>query len=102
MRLDRNESASGKGKYALVLLRNVNEGSEAYDLIQRLHELGCLDEGVCHSDNEFFVIRLKDKYAEPALNAYALAAQADDVEFAKDVAAMACRAKHHPGKKRPD
>jgi hypothetical protein len=102
MRLDRNEGVTGKGKYALVLLRNVKEGSEAYGLIQRLHELGCLDEGIRHSDSEFFVIRLKDKYAEPALNAYALAAQSDDVEFAKDVAAMATRAKHHPSKKQPD
>lgn len=101
MRLDRN-NGTGKGKYALVLLRAIDEDSEAYSLIQRLSELGVLDEGVRHSDSEFFVIRLKDKYAAPALEAYAKAASEDDVEWAADISAMAVRAQHHPAKKQPD
>jgi len=102
MRLDRNENADGKGKYTLVLLRKIERGGAAYHMLMALSEMGVIDWGERHSDSEFFLIRLKDKFAAPALHAYALAAQDEEPEFAKDVMAMAVRAEHHPNKKTPD
>ena len=54
-------------------------------------------------DSEFFVIRLKDKYAQPALEAYAMAARADgEQEYANEVAVLAIQARNHKGKRKPD
>lgn len=102
MRLDRNINDDGKGKYALVLMRKVEAGSEAAALLARLAEMGVVDWGARHSDSEFFLLRLKDKYAEPALMAYANAAADDDKQWATEVLAMATRAANHPNKKTPD
>jgi hypothetical protein len=43
MKLDRNINNDGKGKYALVRLRNIEPDSEASSLLKRLDELGYLD-----------------------------------------------------------
>ena len=85
MKLDRNVSYDGKGKYALINLRT-NQVLWGYP----------------HSEHEFFVIKLKDKYASAALFAYARAAEADDPEYAADVRALAQRAHNHPNSKQPD
>jgi hypothetical protein len=55
-------------------------------------------------ETEFFVIRLKDKYAQSALLAYANYASADgDEEYAQDVLGLAQRAgPANPHCKRPD
>lgn len=102
MKLDRNENLNGKGKYALVRLRNIHEGDEAFELLQRLHALGHLDWGYRGAEDEFFVIKLRDKYAPKALNAYGKAAFEDDQEWGSQVMAMASRAEQSPFKKSPD
>ena len=54
-------------------------------------------------ENDFFVIKLKDKHAAAALLAYASSAQADgDLELSADVRRLAREAAAHPCQKRPD
>ena len=70
MRLDRNMNADGRGKYALLKLRQLEEfrgadGSFSMDItdaISLLVKYGILDWGD-KPETEFFVIHLKDKYA---------------------------------------
>lgn len=73
VKLDRNSNADGRGKYALIKLREVPN-------LKQLHG-EFLGKGVicvppAHIDfgdtpeTEFFVIRLKDKFAPAALRAY--------------------------------
>lgn len=104
MKLDRNESTTGKGKYALIKLREIpGDPRTPKDLAAAiLAHPKSVDWGVKGSDSEFFLLRLKDKYAPDALNAYSSAAAEDDEEWGMQVAQMAARAEHHPGKKRPD
>lgn len=85
MKLDRNTSPDGLGKYSLVINRT-----------------GAVDKGDT-PESEFFVLKLKDKYAAAALDAYAKAAAADgETEFAQDVAVLADKARNHPSSKKPD
>ena len=86
MQLDRNINANGYGKYALLnLRRNKIEWGEVF------------------GPDEFFVVKLKDKYAQAALNAYADAAQSDDPEWAAEIRALADRSgPNHPLCKQPD
>jgi hypothetical protein len=101
MRLDRNLKI-GRGKYALIRLRNsgvvatVECAGEQCGIIP----LHAIDFGNS-DDSDFFVIRLKDKYAAPALMAYADAAQCDDAEWANEVRELARKAEHHPNKALP-
>ena len=85
MKLDQNINYDGKGKYALINLRT-----------NQVHW------GKPHSEHEFFVIKLKDKYASAALFAYACAAEADDPEYAAEVRNLAQRSHNHPYAKQPD
>lgn len=71
MRLDRSINGDGKGKYALVRLREIEAGSEAAVLLQRLHVLGHLDWGRVSDPDEFFVIKLRDKFAPGGIKGYA-------------------------------
>lgn len=107
MKLDRNAEPTGVGKYALVNMRRYralppDKAQEAHDLLGRLDALGIIDTGARGATDEFFVVKLKDRYAEPALTAYANAAAADDAEWATEVSALAARAANHPDKKYPD
>ena len=90
MKLDRNINANKRGKYALLKLRRLTEieawsGGEGealdrqavIDAIQLLERARILDWGWAGTEAEFFVIRLKDKYAGAALEAYANAAGMD-------------------------
>ena len=77
MKLDRDINKDGKGKYALVRLRNIQKGDEAYSLLQRLHELGHLDWGKVGEPDEFFVIKLRDKYSQKAIIGYSDAVMED-------------------------
>ena len=78
MKLDRNiPGQGGKGKYALVRLRGIEPGSDAHKLLKELERLGHLDWGVVGEPDEFFVIKLRDKYAAPAIAAYSDAVAAD-------------------------
>lgn len=83
MKMDRNINKDGKGKYALVRLRNIEAGSEAQDLLRRLEELGHLDWGCVGQPDEFFVIKLCDKYAGEPIAAYSKAV-ADDAAMETD------------------
>lgn len=82
MKLDRNISSDGRGKYALVRLRTIEPGSEADQLLRRLDQLGVLDWGVVGQPDEFFIVKLRDRYATDALKAYAEAVRRD-AELAK-------------------
>lgn len=107
MKLDRNIKGSlGRGKYALVNLRTGraehgqwgDDSDEGYFV-----PVDALTFGVVGEEDEFFVIKLKDKYAEGALHAYANAAQVDDPEWAEQVRGLARRAgTNSPWCKEPD
>ena len=108
MKLDRN---NGRGKYAIVNLREIERiGGIAHghnpDIAYALRILetnGLIEYGNVGTENEFFVLKLKDKYADATLARYAAVASSDDPEYANDVAAMAARSGlNHPNCKRPD
>lgn len=113
MKLDRNINAGGLGKYAILLLRNLETfrapgpfgelAPSIRDAIETLEKAGLIDWGITGTDKEFFLIRLKDKYAAEALSAYAFEARKDDVEYADEISDMAERAgPNSPFCKRPD
>jgi hypothetical protein len=99
MDLDRNINFDGTGKYALVKMRKLAEcrnGPHALaieDAVKTLVDHGILDYGFLNSESEFFVIRLKDKYAQWPLNEYANAAEHDGQwEYGAKVRELAMRA----------
>lgn len=98
MKLDRNITEPRRGKYALIKLR-IDEPSGVGCMYQIKPE--AVDFGDTE-DTDFFVIRLKDKYAAAALFAYAKAAYSDDPEYANEIIALAVEARDHPNKKKPD
>jgi hypothetical protein len=106
MKLDRNTNPDGRGKYALITLRGIDPiKGTTFDN----NENPCLVIDGANVDfgdtpeTEFFVIRLKDKYAEAALRAYGEAALLDgDEEYASEIFSLAHKAEKHPNKKRPD
>ena len=104
MKLDRNEAPTGKGKYALIKLREIPGDPQTPEELAAaiLAHPECVDWGTRGSDSEFFLLRLKDKYAAPALYAYADASEEDDAEWSLQIRGMAFRATRHPGKKQPD
>ena len=75
MKLDRNTNLDGRGKYALLKLRRQEEpiSPEAIEAANLLKEQGLLQFGNEAPDQQFFVIKYKDKFAIPALTAYAAA-----------------------------
>ena len=113
MKLDRNVNVDKRGKYAIINFRTDVKGFEGWQSAltnicrNRLQmftvaprEAVELGESL---ETEFFVIKLKDKYAEHALEAYAIAASVDDPENAGEVLALAKRAgANHPLCKKPD
>lgn len=106
MKMDRNVNSDGRGKYALVLMRQYPNGARkaAVDTaMQVLADAGMLDYGEAGSPSEFFLIRLKDVYAERALRAYAAAAMRTDGEWAAEVDELADRSGIHSRHcKKPD
>jgi len=96
MKLDRNITRPRKGKYALIKLRNLR----AYSRWQFFEET-CLHHSKVPSDaidfgntdeTDFFVIRLKDKFAAPALRAYAKVARKAEPEYANEILLLAKKA----------
>lgn len=88
MRLVRSTSEDGRCKYAIVDNRT-----------------GEKVEAKVGDPEEFFVLKLKDKYAPAALRAYADAVRADeagDREYAREVWQLSMRAERMPNRKRPD
>jgi hypothetical protein len=102
MKLDRNINPDGRGKYALLKLRNIKLSLDAIQ-VQAEKSFGrdALDLGT-YPVTEFFVIKLKDKYAGPALRAYAEAARADDEEYAAEIDALAQSSDRWSPKQKPD
>lgn len=95
MRLDRNINPDGRGKYALIKLReiqpNFNPGLKKRAQEQKLGMVldpKAVDFGDTPETN-FFVLRLKDKHAYVALMAYAASARQDDPEYADDIRQLA-------------
>lgn len=111
MKLDRNIKANdGRGKYAILLLRKLAlyEGdqplahNDVEKAIEVLEQAGIIDWGIAGTESEFFLTRLKDRYAAPSLHAYADAAEKDDPEWAAEVRELATRAANSPWQKQPD
>lgn len=102
-RLDQNNHRHGMGKYALIKLRpiptEVVTPQEVAYLVQQ--DPSMVDLGLKGSETEFFVIRLRDQFAEAALLAYADAAESFDPEYATEIRELAKRASEHPNKKFP-
>lgn len=100
MKLDRNITNPRRGKYALIKLRTAVIHTP--DALRGTTEVttAAIDYG--NYDDDFFVIRLKDKYAAPALRAYAEAARVDDAEYAEEIIQLAVNAETHPIKRKPD
>lgn len=103
MKLDRNiQGNEGRGKYALILLRKLalfDDGKtfgglapNVRNAITTLDNFGLIDWGNAGTESEFFVIRLKDKNAAQALEAYANEAGKDDPQFADEVRELVDRA----------
>lgn len=101
MKLDRNKDGAG-GKYAVVRLREVPHDGEARAHLDALVTGGFVEMGSVGDADEFFVVKLKDRYAAAALVAYAEAAASDDPEYAIEVLELAARAMAHPNRKTPD
>ena len=86
MKLDRNitqPDGSKRGKYALIKLR-VDKPKPIHDGTAVTVLAKAVDYGDSE-DTDFFAIRLKDKYAIPALMAYADAAALDDLEYSCEI-----------------
>lgn len=94
MRLDRNVNSDRGGKYALLKLRNLKKFPNGQKKNQIKYAINVLDKaGLIHwgdegSDEQFFVMKYKDKFAAPALKAYTKAVcdamhalKSDDPQF---------------------
>lgn len=118
MKLDRNTNPDGRGKYALLLLRNLAAASpsvkrEIEDAFKVLSEHGLLDFGD-QPGQQFFVIRHKDKFAAKAFYAYAEAVhlEADAAphsdtarslyEYASEIRALGYDSEMMAGRQIPD
>lgn len=109
MRLDRN--LNKQGKYILIKARELEKhtGSPAFGetnvvaAMRVLHDAGLLVTSELGSPDEFFVIKLRDQFAEQALISYAQGAYDYDKEYSKDVLEMSERSGlHSPYCKLPD
>jgi hypothetical protein len=91
MKLDRNITTPRRGKYALIKMREVEARIHARpiaDALELLHSNRILDYGDTEQ-TDFFVIRLKDKFASKALRAYAEAASDYHPEYSNEVHKLA-------------
>lgn len=111
MKLDRNVNSDGRGKYALIKMRALDNANgadlkAAGDALDALDRLGALDCGNAETESEFLVLRLKDKWAYKGLMGYFGAIMDDcapDLEYAQEILDMAKRAgPFSPWCKRPD
>jgi len=115
MKLDRNINEDGLGKYAILNLRRLGSFIDPADpfanvaepiatALKTLEKAGILDWGRQGSESEFFVIKLKDCYAQNALSAYATTAALDgEKEYSEEIRALAYRAgPASPFCKKPD
>lgn len=111
MKLDRNLNADGRGKYGLILNRRLMDGKKKWspgfarqvaNAIEVLESAGIIDWGAT-PDTEFFVMRLRDRFASNALISYSQGAMGYDPEYAIEVGKLAHRSGYyHPNAKTPD
>jgi len=101
MKLDRNMIVNnGRGKYALLKLRDLAayqphgafETNPVAEALTVLEQAGLIEWGYPRTEGEFFVIKLRDQYAQGALAEYATRAAMDDKEYAAEVLDLAFRA----------
>lgn len=96
MKLDRNTNPDGRGKYGLLKLRrlaelktederNYSRATTALDMLQQLGVIHWGDEG---PGEQFFVMKWKDKFTPPALQAYMRAVREEAIK-SKDMAQVA-------------
>jgi hypothetical protein len=110
MRLIHNITHDRRGKYGVIRMQKLpDEPGRRADVdfaLRTLETNGMLEWGDPGSENEFFVIMLKDIYAAAALEAYATAILNDgdgDEEYADEVLHLAKRAGPNSGWcKKPD
>lgn len=111
MKLDRDievdASSPKRGKYALIKLRVTDAITPTRSVDPRIITTTSVVKNEAidfgdSADSDFFVIRLKDKFAAPALAAYAMAAWSDDREYAQSVLKLALDAACHQHKQMPD
>lgn len=96
-------------KYALIKMARVRElhakgeGGPVFEALETLRVLGVLDLGY-EPGSEFFVLRLKDQYADDALYRYSLSARYDgESDYALQIEELANHAGiNHPNCKKPD
>jgi ribulose-5-phosphate 4-epimerase/fuculose-1-phosphate aldolase len=76
MKLDRNINKDGRGKYALVNIRELDgfaEDSAVRNAFEILRKHGVVTLGNENPGQQFFVMKYKDRFTAPALFAYARA-----------------------------
>lgn len=107
MKLDRNVNGTGLGKYGLINNRRLQtllaDGSsgDLENAIQLLQGSGIIEWGAVGTEDEFFVIKLRDESALPALASYA--EHTSDNDFSRDVFELAARSgPNSPFCKKPD
>lgn len=93
MKLDNETNPYGNGKYVLINLRKIDSNPKTPEELAEaiLKYPKSIEWGYAGSEDEFFLIKLKDKYAPKALHAYAQEAFTDDQEYATSVEIMAGR-----------
>lgn len=106
MKLDRELNEDSPNKYSLVLNRAVKAlppeaAREVNDALKILRDHGVLDDGR-DPIKEFFVIRLRDKYAAGALRSYAQAASEEDPEYGQSVHKLMRKSLHHASRHKPN
>jgi hypothetical protein len=101
MKMDRNINADGTGKYAVINMRKLEQyaSGETFErwtpdienAIKTLDAAGVIEWGAVGTEDEFFLIKLKDRHSLPALRAYADSVLNSDPEFSTEVADMVMR-----------
>lgn len=74
MKLDRNINSDGRGKYALIRIRELDgfsKDGKVWGAIETLQRAGIICWGNETPGDQFFVMKYKDKFTAPALEAYA-------------------------------
>ncbi len=107
MELVRNNTKDGSCKYALIRLDKMrldNKFNTIEEFVNKFPELkDYIEFGEPNSEEEFFVIKLKDINSTRALTAYVFEAEKSDPEFALEVMDLALRSgKRHRKCKQPD
>ncbi len=94
MELDRDINVDGKGKYALINMRKIPTSprtpQELAEAILKNPE--CVEFGRVGTEQEFFVIKLKDAFSQVALKAYSNEAYSHDPQYSDRILNLAERA----------